>query len=89
METRIEQKMYMQKGVSSVMGANQPITDDILSAADNEQLFNAIFLHIEVRRNKIFDDAIEKLNSLTGNLKNPLKITFKGEPANDGGGVKK
>lgn len=60
------------------MGGNQPITEDILNAADNDELFNALFLHFEVRRKNILEDSVERLNNLNGSLKNPLKITFKG-----------
>jgi ubiquitin-protein ligase E3 A len=37
-----------------------------------------MFLHFEVHRKGIFEDSVEILNKLTGNLKNPLKITFIG-----------
>lgn len=46
-------------------------------------------MHIEVRRSSLFEDAIEQLSNLAGNLKSPLKVKIRGEPANDAGGVKK
>ena len=44
---------------------------------------------VQVRRNNILDDSMEKLSNVNVSLKNPLKITFIGEPGDDGGGVKK
>jgi hypothetical protein len=44
---------------------------------------------IQVKRNNILDDSLEKLSKTVSSLKNPLKITFIGEPGDDGGGVKK
>lgn len=61
----------------------------MLEAVDNEQLYEALFLHVEVRRNHLFEDAVDQFSVVNGSFKNPLKVTFRNEPANDGGGVKK
>lgn len=44
---------------------------------------------IQVHRSQILDDSIENLSKISTSLKNPLKVTFIGEPGDDGGGVKK
>ena len=44
---------------------------------------------VQVHRNNILDDSLDKLSNVNVSLKNPLKITFIGEPGDDGGGVKK
>lgn len=55
----------------------------------NNTVVNAIFFMLKVNRGNILDDSIDKLAQTKANLKNPLKITFIGEPGDDGGGVKK
>lgn len=51
----------------------------------------SLYLQLEVNRNSILDDSINKLLSTNNNqsLKNPLKIKFVGEMGDDAGGVKK
>ncbi len=44
---------------------------------------------LRVDRNNILDDSLDQLSKTQSSLKNPLKITFNGEPGDDGGGVKK
>jgi hypothetical protein len=51
-------------------------------------MMGAMFLSLEVRRNFILDDSVDRLANIQSNLRNPLKITFIGEPGKDGGGLK-
>jgi|JI6StandDraft_1071083.scaffolds.fasta_scaffold00710_22 hypothetical protein len=44
---------------------------------------------LQVNRETILDDSIEKLSRTKSSLKNPLKVAFLGEMGDDGGGVKK
>jgi hypothetical protein len=37
-----------------------------------------MFLHFEVHRKGLFEDSVEILNKLTGNLKNHLKLLLLG-----------
>ena len=46
-----------------------------------------IYLYIEVNRNDILNDSMEKLNKVK-NLQAPLRISFVGEEGSDEGGVK-
>ena len=48
-------------------------------------------LELVVRRDSIVEDALVQLtrNSVIKNLKNPLKVQFKGEPGMDEGGLTK
>ena len=49
----------------------------------------SMYLLLEVRREHILEDTLRQINSMTINLKKPLRIQFKGEPGIDEGGVRK
>ena len=51
-------------------------------------IIGAMFFSLEVRRNFILDDSVDFLANTKCNLRNPLKVTFIGEPGKDGGGLK-
>lgn len=51
-------------------------------------VMGAMFLSLKVRRNFILDDSVQQLAHIQHNLRNPLLITFIGEPGKDGGGLK-
>jgi hypothetical protein len=75
----------MQKGLMAMLNGVMPEEN----SNGNPAVINALFMMVHVNRDNILDDSIEKLSKTNASLKNPLKITFIGEPGDDGGGVKK
>ena len=55
----------------------------------NQSIIKSLYLQIQVDRQNILDDSINQLMNTNISLKNPMKITFVGEPGDDAGGVKK
>jgi len=49
----------------------------------------SMYLLIEVRREHILEDTLNKIVNAGLNFKKPLRIQFKGEPGIDEGGVRK
>ena len=50
---------------------------------------NALFLFLDVRRDRLLEDTLNKISNGTLNLKKPLRVQFIGEPGIDEGGVRK
>jgi len=84
-ETQYEHHVSMQRGMLNAMHGMIPA--ELL----NQELstYNLMYLHFEVHRSNLLDESLQKLSEVQKGLKNPLKITFIGEPGDDGGGVKK
>jgi hypothetical protein len=76
----------MQRGLINMIGGMVP-HEQLINQEVNA--FNQIYLHFELHRSNLLDESLEKLAKINTSLKNPLKITFIGEPGDDGGGVKK
>lgn len=63
--------------------------------ANNEQVvidqatIKSLYLQLQINRHRVLEDSIEQIMNTTLSLKNPLKISFVGEPGDDAGGVKK
>lgn len=67
-----------------------------VQAANNQQhvvidqaIIKSLYLQLQINRNNVLDDSINQIMNTNLSLKNPLKITFVGEPGDDAGGVKK
>lgn len=84
----MEQQVSLHRGMSTMMGGQVPV--EVLQQVLQEGgLGNAIFLHLEIHRNNLLDESLEKLNGTGKSLKSPLKIKFIGEPGDDAGGPRK
>lgn len=83
-ETRVEHHISMQRGLANMING---VIDEELKP--NQTIANAMFFLLQINRETILDDSIEKLSRTKRSLRNPLKVTFLGEPGDDGGGVKK
>jgi hypothetical protein len=57
--------------------------------ATNHSIRKSLYLQVNINRNNILEDSINKLISTSLNYKNPLKVKFLGEDGDDAGGVKK
>ena len=73
-ESILEQKLNIQKSIASGFSGmlNAMIQNNDFS------LEGMIYLYIEVNRNDILNDSMEKLNKVK-NLNAPLRISFVGE----------
>jgi hypothetical protein len=78
----VEHHIYMQRGLANIMSGAEELKP-------NQTVINVIYFMLQVNRESILDDSIDQLSKTKVNLKNPLKITFLGEPGDDGGGIKK
>ena len=57
--------------------------------ATNRSTRKSLYLQVDIHRNNILEDSINKLISTSLSYKNPLKVKFLGEDGDDAGGVKK
>jgi hypothetical protein len=55
----------------------------------DQATIKSFYLQLQINRNNILEDSINQITNTNLSLKNPLKITFVGEPGDDAGGVKK
>lgn len=55
----------------------------------SQATIKSLYLQLQINRQNILENSIEQITNTSLNLKNPLKITFIGEPGDDAGGVKK
>lgn len=74
----------MQRGLTNMING---FVDEELKP--NLTVVNSLYFLLQVNRQTILDDSVEKLSRTKSSLKNPLKVVFLGEPGDDQGGVKK
>ncbi len=74
----------MRRGLTNMMNG---VIDE--EHKPNITVVNSLFFMLQVNRESILDDSIEKLSRTKSSLKNPLKVAFLGEMGDDAGGVKK
>lgn len=55
----------------------------------DQAMIKSFYLQLQINRNNILEDSMNQITNTNLSLKNPLKITFVGEPGDDAGGVKK
>lgn len=85
-ENTYEQQIYIERGLidllNSPMGQNQQVVID-------DATIKSLYLNLKINRQTILEDSVEQITNTSLSLKNPLKVTFVGEPGDDAGGVKK